>query len=84
MHQNRLTFSPRFETPQYHCTGCKANFTVKTGTIMHDSKLSLSKWALAFYLYSTHLKGVSSMKCWQPAKVGHCGTREIRGWTEAS
>ncbi len=29
---------------------------------MHDSKLPLSKWALAFYLYSTNLKGVSSMK----------------------
>ena len=50
------------KTPQYHCTGCKANFTVKTGTIMHNSKLPLSKWALAFYLYSTSLKGVSSMK----------------------
>ena len=50
------------KTPQHHCTSCKANFTVKTGTIMHDSKLPLSKWALAFYLYSTSLKGVSSMK----------------------
>ena len=50
------------KTPQYHCTACKANFTVKTGTIMHDSKLPLHKWALAFYLYSTSLKGVSSMK----------------------
>ena len=49
-------------TPQYHCTTCNANFTVKTRTIMHDSKLPLSKWALAFYLYSTNLKGVSSMK----------------------
>ena len=39
-----------------------ANFTVKTGTIMHDSPLPLSKWALAFYLFSTNLKGVSSMK----------------------
>ena len=29
---------------------------------MHDSKLPLSKCALAFYLYSTNLKGVSSMK----------------------
>ena len=49
-------------TPQYHCTECLANFTVKTDTIMHDSKLPLTKWALAFYLYSTNLKGVSSMK----------------------
>ena len=29
---------------------------------MQDSKLPLSKWAIAFYLYSTNLKGVSSMK----------------------
>ncbi len=50
------------QTPQYHCKACTANFTVKTDTIMHNSKLSLGKWALAFYLYSTNLKGVSSMK----------------------
>ena len=52
----------RRQTPQYHCNDCEANFTVKTGTIMHDSKLPLSKWALAFYLFATNLKGVSSMK----------------------
>ena len=50
------------KTPQYRCNECRRNFTVKTGTIMQDSKLPLSKWALAFYLYNTHLKGVSSMK----------------------
>ena len=49
-------------TPMYHCNDCKKDFTVKTGTVMHDSKLPLSKWALAFYLFSTNLKGVSSMK----------------------
>ena len=50
------------QTPQYRCGTCKGIFTVKTGTIMHDSKLPLSKWAIAFYLFSTNLKGVSSMK----------------------
>ena len=29
---------------------------------MRDSKLSMSEWALAFYLHVTSLKGVSSMK----------------------
>ena len=64
-HCDSDAISPRTskrQTPQYHCKSCKANFTVKTGTIMHDSKLSLSKWAIAFYLFSTNLKGVSSMK----------------------
>lgn len=50
------------KTPEYHCNGCQSNFTVKTGTIMHDSKLTLSKRAMAFYLFSANLKGVSSMK----------------------
>ena len=50
------------QTPQYHCKGCTANFTVKTATIMHDSKLPLCKWALAFYLYSADLEGMSSTK----------------------
>ncbi len=50
------------KTPAYRCNPCKRDFTVKTGTIMHDSKLPLSKWCIAFYLYNTNLKGVSSMK----------------------
>ena len=29
---------------------------------MQNSKLPLSKWATAFFLYSTNLKGVSSLK----------------------
>ena len=49
-------------TPQYRCKTCRKDFTVKTGTVMEDSKLPLSKWAMAFYLCTTSLKGVSSMK----------------------
>ena len=54
--------SPSVQTPLYHCNDCKYDFTVKVGTIMEDSKIPLRKWALAFYLMSTNLKGVSSMK----------------------
>ncbi len=50
------------KTPQYRCRSCRKDFTVKTDTIMQDSKLPLSKWALAYYLCTTNLKGVSSMK----------------------
>ena len=46
----------------YRCRGCRKHFSVKTGTLLHSSKIPLSKWAIAFYLYSTSLKGVSSMK----------------------
>lgn len=46
----------------YHCTECREYFSVKTGTVMHSSKVPLQKWVIAIYLLSTSLKGVSSMK----------------------
>ena len=46
----------------YWCTDCRSYFSVKTGTVMQSSKLSLRKWAIAIYLMTTHLKGVSSVK----------------------
>ena len=53
----------RTRKPQpFRCGDCKGNFSVKTGTVMHGSNLSLGKWGLAMYLLSTSLKGVLSMK----------------------
>lgn len=46
----------------YHCKGCRKDFSVKTNTLMHGSKLSLTTWAIAYFLLTTNLKGVSSMK----------------------
>ena len=46
----------------YLCRTCRKSFSVKTKTIMQSSNLPLTTWALAFYLYSTNLKGVSSTK----------------------
>lgn len=41
---------------------CGKRFSAKTGTVMHDSKLGYQVWAIAIYLFTTNLKGVSSMK----------------------
>ena len=46
----------------YHCRTCRKYFSVRTGTVLQKSKLPLAKWAMAFYLFSTNLKGVPSMK----------------------
>ena len=48
----------------YRCrrNGCRKFFSVKVGTVMQDSKLGYQEWAIAFYLFNTSLKGVSSMK----------------------
>ena len=46
----------------FRCRDCKSNFSIKTGTVMQSSKLPITMWALGFYLFSTNLKGVSSMR----------------------
>ena len=50
------------ENRPYHCRDCKQHFSVRIGTIMERSKISLQDWAVAIYLHLTSLKGVSSMK----------------------
>ena len=56
--QERPTRKPQ----PYRCRSCRKDFSVKTGTLMHHSKLGLQSWAIALYLLSTGLKGTSSMK----------------------
>lgn len=46
----------------YRCRDCRKDFSVKTGTLMHNSPLGFQTWAVAIYLLVTNLKGVSSMK----------------------
>lgn len=41
---------------------CRKDFSVKTDTIMHNSKISFQKWAMALYLHRTNMIGVSSIK----------------------
>ncbi len=46
----------------YWCGSCRRSFSIRTGTVMHRSKIGLQKWAIGIYLWATSLKGVSSMK----------------------
>ena len=46
----------------YWCPDCRSYFSVKVGTVLEGSKISLRKWVYAIYLHLTSLKGVSSMK----------------------
>ncbi len=59
-----LEVSPRpSRKPQpYRCRDCRKDFSVTVGTLLHRSHIPLSKWAIAFYLFATNLKSVSSMK----------------------
>ena len=46
----------------YVCQGCQKSFSVRTGTAMERSKVSLRQWVFAIYIETTNLKAVSSMK----------------------
>lgn len=45
---------------QFDCDGCRYQFSVRVGTIFHDSKLPLWKWFLAVYMMGESRKGISA------------------------
>jgi transposase-like protein len=47
---------------KYECRDCSYQFTVTSGTIFHDTHLSLSKWFLAIYLMTESKKGMSALQ----------------------
>ena len=56
--QERATRKPQ----PYRCRDCRKDFSTKTGTLMQGSNLGFQKWAIAIYLMTTGIKGVSSMR----------------------
>ena len=63
--QTRPTRKPQ----PYRCRDCRKDFSVKTGTVMQSSKLSLGTWGFAAFLLTTNLKGVSSLKLHRDLEV---------------
>ena len=59
----------------YWCSDCRSYFSVKLGTAMQGSNLPTRKWAIAIYLVTTSLKGVSSMKLHRDLKI-----RQATAW----
>lgn len=54
--------TPKRKPMPYWCSDCRRYFSVRTGTVLQNSRLPLRKWAYAVYLYVTNLKGISSMR----------------------
>src|SRR2546425_6494998 len=45
---------------QFDCDDCRYQFSVRVGTIFHDSKLPIWKWFLAVYMIAQSKKGISA------------------------
>lgn len=54
----------------YECSGCEKQFTVTVGTVMHKSKIPISKWIAAFHMICAHKKGVSSLRLQRDLGLG--------------
>lgn len=59
----------------YRCSCCKKYFSVTKGTIFERSKIPLTSWFAAIYLYTSHKTSVSSV---QIAK--HLGISQHTAW----
>ena len=46
----------------FDCKACRRQFTIRTGTVMEASKVSLRQWIFAMYLMTVSRKGVSSVQ----------------------
>lgn len=46
----------------YRCKVCRKHFSVRTGTILEESRLPLQKWLLAMYMLTSARKGISSIQ----------------------
>ncbi|WVX48400.1 IS1595 family transposase ISNwi1 [Roseobacter fucihabitans] len=44
----------------YRCKDCRKHFSVRTGTVLAESRLPLLKWLLAIYMLTSARKGISS------------------------
>ncbi len=53
----------RLETQKrFKCGKCRKQFTVRTNSILAESKVSLRQWLMAIWIMTTHPKGFSSIQ----------------------
>lgn len=53
----------------FKCGDCKSRFSIKVGTIFHDTKLPLRKWFMAIWMITNHPKGIASTTLAKDMKI---------------
>ncbi len=53
----------------HKCGDCRKRFSIKVGTIFHDTKLPLRKWFMAIWLITNHKKGIASTTLARDLKI---------------
>lgn len=60
---------------RYRCHKCRKDFTIKTGTLFGESKITMRQWFIAIYLLTTRKKGISSIEL-----AAHVGVTQKTAW----
>ena len=55
----RTSEVPNRKPMPYWCTDCRSYFSIRTGSMLENSRLSLRQWAFAVHLFATDPKGVT-------------------------
>ena len=58
----RVSERRKAEKRAFRCNDCRKDFSTKTCSLMHDSKIGFREWAIAIFLVSTNIKGTASTK----------------------
>lgn len=53
----------------FKCGDCRQRFSIKVGTIFHDTKLPLRKWFIAIWMIANHPKGIASTTLARDLKI---------------
>ena len=62
----------KHKTMTHRCRDCpeKTFFTLRKGSVMEGSKLPFRIWAVGIYLFTTNIKGISSMRLHRELGIG--------------
>ncbi len=62
----------KHKTMSHRCRDCpkRPMFSIRKGTVMESTKLPYRVWAVGIYLFTTNIKGVSSMKLHRELGIG--------------
>jgi len=56
---------------RWRCRGCKKMFTVRTGTVMEETRLPVRAWVYAFWKACSSKKGVSAMQIHRETEISY-------------
>lgn len=63
-HSDNVQADIKHRTMMHRCRDCEGRpmFSLKTGSVMEGSNLKYRIWAIGIYLFTTNIKGISSMR----------------------